>query len=132
ALRSGPLYQLLQLRIDLLNVSGTVDSLQTPRLSVIFDQRLGQLIISFQPGRNALFVVIRAMYEFCIRMQIAAALRLRRLRINIIDLSANRARTTPRKATHQLFSRDVDLDRLDHFCLFGSDGLELLRLNRGS
>jgi hypothetical protein len=64
-----------------------------------------------------------------LRVFVAAAFRLRRLRINVVDLTANRARPPPGQPPHQFLTRDIDLDSTNLKTLFFREPFELLGLD---
>src|SRR6267142_2609767 len=75
--------------IDNFRLPRTVNSMQQILGSIILEQWQRLLVVSGQSGLNGFRIIVSAMHQLSIRMQVAVVIILRRFEIDVVNLAAN-------------------------------------------
>src|ERR1041384_8002766 len=118
--------------VNCFGLASTVNGTQQTCCFVVVDQRLRLLFVSCQTGFYGFHVVVGAMYKLRFRMKVANIIELRRLEIDVVDLTTHRTVSPSGHALLEQFAWHVDLNRNDIVPLLHSQFLETGGLRRSA
>src|SRR5215213_7156865 len=121
---------LFDVRVDGFRVARAVNAAEAIRAPVVVEQGLRLALVDREPRLYRLGVVVGAPFELNLRVEVADVVRLRRLKVDVVNLAADGTLAAARHALLKNFKGHVHEHREERLALPAREALKHLGLRR--